>query len=49
MPLWAGISCKACLIFSNIFSGDLHVGTSIIGLYLVCLIIGQALGEGSTN
>ena len=34
--------------FSNIFTGDLHVGTLIIVLYLVCLITGQTLGEGST-
>ena len=48
MPFWVKISCKACLIFSNIFSGDLHADILIIGLYLVCLITGQALGEGST-
>ena len=34
--------------FFNIFSDDLHFGTLIIALYLVCLITGQALGEGST-
>ena len=48
MPPWVEISCKACLIFSNVFSGDLHIGTLVIGLYLVCLVTGAAVGEGST-
>ena len=48
MPPWLDISCKANLIFLNVFSDDLQVGTLIIRLYLVCLIIGQALGEIST-
>ena len=48
MPPWVETSCKACLILSNIFSGDLHVGTLVIGLYLVCLVTGPAVGEGST-
>ena len=48
MSPWVEILCKACLTFLNIFSDDLHVGILIIGLYLVCLITGQALGEGST-
>ena len=34
--------------FFYIFSDNLHVGILIIGLYLVCLITGQALGQGST-
>ena len=34
--------------FFNIFSDDLHFGSLIIAVYLVCLITGQALGEGST-
>ena len=46
MRLWKEISCKAYLFF-NIFSDDLHVATLIIGLYLVSLIIGKALGEGT--
>ena len=33
--------------FFNIFSDDPHVGTLIIRFYLVCLIIGQTLGEGT--
>ena len=48
MPPWVDILCKAPLIFSNIFSDDLHVGTLIKELCLVCLITGQALGEGRT-
>ena len=35
------------IFFFNISSNDQHIGTLIIGLYLVCLIIGQTLGEGT--
>ena len=48
MPPWVETSCKACLILSNIFSGDLHVGTLVLGRYVVCLVTGPAVGEGST-
>ena len=34
--------------FFNIFSDDLHFGTLITELYLICLITGQVLGENST-
>ena len=49
MPPWVEISCKTCLIFL-IYLGKIctSVGTLIIGVYLVYLITGQALGESST-
>ena len=35
------------VFFFYIFSGDPHVDALIIGRYLVCIIIGQTLGEGA--
>ena len=45
MPLRVVNSSKACLVF-NIFSGDPQVDALTIGLYQVCIIINQPIGEG---
>ena len=31
----------------NIFSGDLYFDALIIGLFQICLVMSQALGEGT--
>ena len=45
MPLGLGISCKACLLYLNILSGDLFFDVLIIGLFYIYVFMGQAHGE----
>ena len=44
MPLGLGISCNDCFFF-NIFSEDLYFNALIIGLFYICLVTDQILGE----
>ena len=45
MPLGLEISCKAGLLFLNVFSGDPFFDVLIIELLQSCLFMDQALAE----